>query len=81
VDRIMAAIKYFNDEPVVHTWSFKLDKAAQYDSNFGNDGLRSRLRPKAAISAAVQLGRIVPSHVNARPPAADHRRSSFRRML
>jgi transposase len=27
-DRIMAAIKYFNQEPVVHTWSFKLDKAA-----------------------------------------------------
>jgi hypothetical protein len=24
----MAAIKYFNQEPVVHTWSFKLDKAA-----------------------------------------------------
>jgi transposase len=27
-DRIMAAIKYFNQKPVVHTWSFKLDKAA-----------------------------------------------------
>jgi hypothetical protein len=27
-DRIMAAIDYFNQQPVVHTWSFKLDKAA-----------------------------------------------------
>ena len=27
-DRIMAAIDYFNQLPVVHTWSFKLDKAA-----------------------------------------------------
>jgi transposase len=27
-DRIIAAIDYFNQEPVVHTWSHKLDKAA-----------------------------------------------------
>jgi transposase len=27
-DRILAAMDYFNQEPVVHTWSFKLDKAA-----------------------------------------------------
>jgi transposase len=27
-DRIMAAMDYFNQEPVVHTWSYKLDKAA-----------------------------------------------------
>jgi hypothetical protein len=27
-DRIMDAMKHFNEEPVVHTWSFKLDKAA-----------------------------------------------------
>ena len=27
-DRLMAAIDYFNQQPVVHTWSFKLDKAA-----------------------------------------------------
>jgi len=27
-ERIMAAMDYFNQEPVVHTWSFKLDKAA-----------------------------------------------------
>jgi transposase len=27
-DRIMAAMDYFNHEPVVHTWSYKLDKAA-----------------------------------------------------
>jgi hypothetical protein len=24
----LAAMDYFNQEPVVHTWSFKLDKAA-----------------------------------------------------
>jgi transposase len=28
VDRIMAAIEYFNQKPVVHTWTYKLDKAA-----------------------------------------------------
>jgi transposase len=27
-DRIMAAMDYFNQQPVVHTWSFNLDKAA-----------------------------------------------------
>jgi transposase len=27
-DRIMAAMDYFNQQPVLHTWSFKLDKAA-----------------------------------------------------
>jgi transposase len=27
-DRIMAAIDHFNQSPVVHTWSYKLDKAA-----------------------------------------------------
>jgi transposase len=27
-DRLMAAINYFNQNPVVHTWSYKLDKAA-----------------------------------------------------
>jgi transposase len=27
-DRLMAAIDYFNDDPVVHTWTYKLDKAA-----------------------------------------------------
>jgi transposase len=27
-DRIMAAIDHFNQNPVVHTWSYKLDKAA-----------------------------------------------------
>jgi hypothetical protein len=24
----MAAIEYFNQRPVVHTWTYKLDKAA-----------------------------------------------------
>ena len=28
-DRIMAAMDYFNQEPVVHTWAYKLDKAAE----------------------------------------------------
>ena len=27
-DRLMAAMDYFNDNPVVHTWTYKLDKAA-----------------------------------------------------
>ena len=27
-DRIMAAIDFFNRDPVVHTWTYKLDKAA-----------------------------------------------------
>jgi len=27
-DRLMAAIDYFNDNPVVHTWTYMLDKAA-----------------------------------------------------
>jgi hypothetical protein len=24
----MAAVDYFNNDPVVHTWTYKLDKAA-----------------------------------------------------
>jgi transposase len=27
-ERLMAAVNYFNDDPVVHTWTYKLDKAA-----------------------------------------------------
>jgi hypothetical protein len=27
-DRLIAAIDYFNQNPVVHTWTYKLDKAA-----------------------------------------------------
>ena len=27
-DRIMAAMDHFNENPVVHTWSYKLKKAA-----------------------------------------------------
>jgi hypothetical protein len=27
-DRIMAAIDFFNQEPVVHTWTYKLERAA-----------------------------------------------------
>ncbi len=30
-DRIMAAMDYFNQEPVVHTWSFKLDKLDMFE--------------------------------------------------
>ncbi len=30
----MAAIDFFNRDPVVHTWTYKLDKAASDDSNF-----------------------------------------------
>src|SRR4029077_15482594 len=38
-DRIMAAMDYFNQEPVVHTWAYKLNKAAHHNSNFENPGL------------------------------------------
>jgi len=27
-DRLMSAVDYFNRDPVVHTWTYKLDKAA-----------------------------------------------------
>src|SRR5712672_1236816 len=27
-DRLMAAVDYFNDDPVVHTWTYNLDRAA-----------------------------------------------------
>jgi hypothetical protein len=27
-ERLMAAINYFNQNPAVHTWTYKLDKAA-----------------------------------------------------
>jgi hypothetical protein len=27
-DRLMAAVDHFNGDPVVHTWTYKLDKAA-----------------------------------------------------
>jgi transposase len=27
-DRLMAAVDYFNNDPVVHTWTYKLDRAA-----------------------------------------------------
>jgi len=27
-ERLMAAVDYFNHDPVVHTWTYKLDKAA-----------------------------------------------------
>jgi hypothetical protein len=27
-DRLMAAMDFFNRDPVVHTWTYKLDKAA-----------------------------------------------------
>jgi hypothetical protein len=35
-DRIMAAMDYINPHPVFRTWSYKLDKAALYDSKFKN---------------------------------------------
>jgi transposase len=37
-DRLMAAVDYFNNDPVVHTWTYKLDKS----SNFGNADLVCR---------------------------------------
>ncbi len=38
-NRIMAAMDHFNRHPVVHTWSYKLDQAARYDSNLKIDEL------------------------------------------
>jgi hypothetical protein len=35
-DRIMAAMDDINQHPVVHTWSYKLDKLHDYDSNREN---------------------------------------------
>jgi hypothetical protein len=34
----MAAVDYFNTDPVIHTWTYKLDKS----SNFGNADLVCR---------------------------------------
>ena len=35
----MLGIKDVNRHPIVHTWSYKLAEAAQYDSNQGNADL------------------------------------------
>jgi hypothetical protein len=35
-ERILAAIDGINQQPIVHTWSYKLANAARYDSNYGN---------------------------------------------
>jgi hypothetical protein len=35
----MAALDYFNQEPIVHTWSYKLDRAKWYDSSHEIDVL------------------------------------------
>jgi hypothetical protein len=35
----MAAIDDVNRHPIVHTWSYKLNKAACYHSNLGNGRL------------------------------------------
>jgi hypothetical protein len=32
-------VEYFNDDRVVHNWTYKPDKAARYDSNLGNADL------------------------------------------
>jgi transposase len=38
-DRLMATVEFFSQHPVVHAWTYKLDRAAWYDSNLGNDEL------------------------------------------
>jgi transposase len=43
-DRLLAAMDHFNQHPVLHTWTYKLDKAARYDSNFENDDLAISIR-------------------------------------
>lgn len=40
-DPILATIDDINRQPVVHTWSYQLDRAARYDSDLGNDVRRS----------------------------------------
>ena len=35
----MAAVEFFNGDLVVHTWTYKIDKAAWYDLNFKIAGL------------------------------------------
>jgi len=32
-------VEYFNDDPVVHNWTYKPDKAAECDSNLANPDL------------------------------------------
>ena len=44
-DRIMAAMDYFNQEPVVHTWAYKLDKAAENDFELRKRWSSTRLSP------------------------------------
>ena len=72
-DRIMAAMDYFNQEPVVHTWAYKLDKAADMISNFENAGLViahpwARATPKGASTGAAYMtitnNGSVPDHVS-----------------
>ena len=41
-DRLMAAMDYFNQEPVVPTWSYGLDRAKWYDSKHEIDVLVRR---------------------------------------
>jgi hypothetical protein len=38
-DRLMAAMEFFNRDPVIHTWTYKLDEAVCYDSNLKIDDL------------------------------------------
>ena len=68
-DRIMAAMDYFNQEPVVHTWAYKLDKAADMISNFENAGLgrwKPPNRKSKNPSAYARSGTAVPAEtVNA----------------
>jgi hypothetical protein len=56
-DRIMAAMDEFNRHPVVHTWSYKLDKAACYDSNFKIDVLVMLAHKLSEAMAAELEGR------------------------
>ena len=49
----MAAVDYFNHDPVVHTWTYKFDKAAWMQSgNFGSmDFKLAGLSPVSRIQA------------------------------
>jgi hypothetical protein len=57
----MANMDFFNQEPVVHTWTYKLDKAACYDSDFGN------ARLVAGLARQRQLLRVAPGAMRLEP--------------
>jgi hypothetical protein len=56
-DRIMAAMDEFNRHPVVHTWSYKLDKAAYRRARQGAGPNPARREEYPAVTAETALHR------------------------